>query len=320
MTISGILTEGKKLLAAPCPEASIDTPSLDAALLLAEVLRTNREALIVRGNESINESDREKFLKLLERRRSGECAAYILGRKEFRGLSFTVSRNVLVPRPDTETLAEIALEYIDSMAGQRTSPGNISLLDLCTGSGALAVSLKNERPFLNVSASDISEEALEIAEENAARLVGTAPLQGNTKHSGSPIKFIHSDLFENIRGKFSIIVSNPPYIPSGELASLTPEVKAEPAIALDGGGDGLDLIRKIIGRATEYLQPAEKFPGREFPGGVLLLEAAPEQMRAIAVLLEKRGFGNIKIHRDLAGKDRVISAISRPGDLNSASD
>lgn len=307
MTISEILTEGKRMLAAPCSNALIDTPSLDAALLLAEVLHTNREALIALGNEIIKNNDRKKFSELLERRRAGECVAYILGKKEFRGLLFTVNPCVLVPRPDTETLVEAALEYIDSMAGPEALGKHISLLDLCTGSGALAISLKNERPFLDISATDISKEALQIAEANVAHLLE------NIKFSGSPIKFFHSDLFKNIRGRFDIIISNPPYIPCAELASLAPEVKREPKIALNGGMDGLDLIKKIISHAQEFLQPVEKFPAENFPGSVLILEAGPEQMQAITIILGKQGFGNIKVYRDLAGRERVISAMSHSG-------
>ena len=298
MTIREILTEGKTQLTKPCSEALIESSSLDAALLLAKVLKTNRETLISRSNEIISEGDREKFFKLLERRRSGECVAYLLGYKEFRGLKFVVNPSVLVPRPDTEILVEAALEYIDSLkAGSDSSQKNIriSLLDLCTGSGALAISLKNERPFLSVSAADISEEALDIARVNAQLLLTEANSAVNA------IRFIRSDLFEKFdtsKDKFHIIVSNPPYIPSEELALLAPEVRREPALALDGGQHGLDLIYKIISQAADYLHEH----------GILLLEAGSEQIMTIITLLENQNFSNIKIHRDLAGRDRVISA------------
>jgi release factor glutamine methyltransferase len=163
-------------------------------------------------------------------------------------------------------------------------------LDLCTGSGALVISLKNERPFLHVTASDISPGALETAALNAARLLLPSP------HFIHSVRFIHSDLFENIHGKFDIIVSNPPYIPSGELSGLAPEVRGEPQLALDGGADGLELIRKIISLASEHL----------FPGGIILLEASPEQMPVIRACLAAHGF-DAKIHKDLAGMDRVIA-------------
>jgi len=354
MTIREILTEGKKLLKAPSASSVIDTPDLDASLLLAETLHYSREELIIRLNEPITEPAEEKYLGFLERRRSGECVAYILGRREFRGLEFIVNPRVLIPRPETEILVEAALEYIDSQintAGnsyrysshrdaktyrysshrdakaQRqelgskdlysSSPGidklkktcrekNFYILDLCTGSGALAVSLKRERSFLKITASDISNEALEIAALNAERLLGggiqisamDARLsQNHLLNENGAVHFIASDLFDGITGKFNIIVSNPPYIPTGEIDRLTPEVHREPRLALDGGRDGLKLIRKIISKAGDRL----------LPGGILLLEAAPEQMPEIKTLLEGHGFGDISIHRDLAGKERVIS-------------
>ena len=301
MTIQEILMEGKRLLQSPCDSAFIDTPALDAALLLAEVLGTNHEGLITNGNETVSGRDRGEYLNLLERRRSGECVAYILGRREFRGLVFNVNPKVLVPRPDTETLFEAALEYIadfcreglcngkvDDNGGLGLSGLGLSVLDLCTGSGVLAVSLKNEMPFLPVTASDISVDSLETAALNAARLLA----------GEAPVNFIHSDLFKNITGRFNMIISNPPYVPSGELESLAPEVRREPHLALDGGGDGLDLIRKIIAGA----------PGKLLPGGALLIEAGPGQMPQIKALMANNGFTGVALHRDLGGRDRVISA------------
>jgi len=290
MTIQEVLTEGKQQLSSPCPGALIDTPALDAALLLSEVLHMNREELVIHGKDPVTEQNKKIFLGFLERRRNGECVAYILGRKEFRGLEFAVNNNVLVPRPDTETLVEAALGCI----GERK---NISLLDLCTGSGAIAVSLKNERPSLRVSASDISVQALDIARLNTIRLLDGRLLDRRPVNSSrNKIQFYQSDLFETIAGSFDIIVSNPPYVPSSDLETLAPELRGEPQIALDGGGDGLDLIRKIIARSPEHL----------LPEGVLLLEAGPEQMPDIAVLLENNSYTGIRLYKDLAGRDRVI--------------
>jgi release factor glutamine methyltransferase len=286
MTVQELLTEGKYLLKLPASTALIDTPELDAALLLAEILHTSREGLILRGNENLAEPYRKKYLGLLERRRRGECIAYILGRKEFHGLDFAVNPNVLVPRPDTETLLEAALEQINTITGQGDT--GLCLLDLCTGSGALAVSLKKERPSLSVTASDISVEALETAAHNAGRLLP----------NGAAINFVLSDLFENIGGKFKIIVSNPPYVPSGAFTTLAPEVLTEPRLALDAGEDGLYFIKKIISRAQDHL----------FPGGFLFLEAGPNQMPVIKTLLENNCFGDIVVYKDLAGSERVISA------------
>ena len=283
MTIQETLTEGIRLLKSPGGFASIDIPALDASILLAHVLEIGKTELVLRGNEDITEKDKENYITLLQRRRGGECVAYILGKREFRGLEFKVNHHVLVPRPDTETLVEAALEYIDS----RGKNESLSVLDLCTGSGALAISLLNERPFLHITASDISSQALEVAAHNSKTL-------DPKPHS---LHFIQSDLFENIPGRFDIIVSNPPYIPSDQLISLAPEVRREPPLALDGGEDGLLIIRKIVSQASDCL----------LPGGVLLLEASPEQMPVIRELLETEGFGGIKIRKDLAGRDRVIS-------------
>ena len=293
MTVRETLAEGKRLLKSPSPLSFIDSPDLDAELLLAEILHVRREELLLRTDETLTDTNREQFLSLVERRRKGECIAYILGRKEFRGLDFVVNSNVLVPRPDTETLAEAALEYIDSWDVSNTpqcpeSKNSFSVLDLCTCSGALAISLKYERPFLRVTASDISAEALEIAGQNSARLLDD---------NRNSVRFIQSDIFENIPDKFNIIVSNPPYIPTNELSTLAPEVQLEPRLALDGGADGLALIRKIISLAPEHLAQ----------GGVLLIEAGPEQMPEIAALLEKNGFRVVRLHKDMAGRDRVIS-------------
>ena len=292
MNIRELLAEGKRLLSIPCASAYIDSPALDAMLLLSQALGLRREEIILRENEVPDKGDKEKFFRLITRRKEGECIAYILGRKEFRGLDFTVNHNVLVPRPDTETLIEAALEYIDTIQkNTKTTDGKgLSILDLCTGSGALAVSLKSERPFLQLSASDISAEALEIAAFNAKKHLGSV----------KNIRFIHSNLFESIRKKFNIILSNPPYIASGEISLLAPEVRREPRLALDGGIDGLELIRKIITQAPDYLQK----------NGVLLLEADLQQMQEIKTLLEKNNFTGISIHKDLAGKNRVISAAN----------
>ncbi|GHV64756.1 release factor glutamine methyltransferase [Spirochaetia bacterium] len=291
MTIREALAQGAGLL----NSAQVDTPALDAGLLLAEILHTGRAGLIAAGPDPLSEEDYRRFQALLERRLSGECVAYILRRREFRGLEFTVTPAVLVPRPDTETLVEAALEKITD------SPRRI--LDLCTGSGAVAISLKHELPELEVWASDISEAALEIARANAARLLGGRPGTGFTV-SAAPIHFFQGDLFAPLKNSpffpthYSLIVSNPPYVCTGEIQALSAEVRREPLLALDGGADGLDLIRRIIDEAPAHL----------IPGGRLLLEADPRQMKAITTLLETRGYKDILALRDISGQERVIGA------------
>jgi len=270
--------------------AEIKTPNLDASLLLAHVLKKSRTELIAAGTDKIPEKACAAFCELIERRAGGECIAYITGKKEFRGLEFNVNPSVLVPRPDTETLVETALQTADSYKS------NLNVLDLCTGSGAVAVSLKNECPELNITATDISAEALEIAKANAARLLAENNIQF---YKGDLFDALVNSSVQNQYHMFHIIVSNPPYIPSDEISTLSEEVQNEPRLALDGGACGLLVIKRIIDKAPDYLHK----------GGTLLLEADPSQMDEITLLLKKRGFTNAQVYNDLSGLQRVIGAI-----------
>jgi release factor glutamine methyltransferase len=310
MTIQEALTQGTARLKSAGGKARIDTPALDAALLLADILKTTRTGLVLAAPNSLAEDKRLLFDRALERRLAGECAAYILGRREFRGLDFCVNPGVLVPRPDTETLVEAALEYLADtklMAAAQTRGGPESsphpaplLLDLCTGSGAVAISLKNECPGLTVYASDISQAALAVARTNAGRLLSVPA--ADSQANSAAVRFIESDLFDRIplQPCFDIIVSNPPYVPAGIINTLSAEVQGEPRLALDGGEDGLDLIRCIIIEGKEHLAA----------GGGLFLEADPGQMDTIGGILVSRGYIDIKTYRDLSGKPRVISGKS----------
>ncbi|MDR0316011.1 MAG: peptide chain release factor N(5)-glutamine methyltransferase [Treponema sp.] len=282
MTIREALASGSAALAA----AGIESHSLDASLLLAEVLTISRTSLLAAAPDSLSENHFAAFEDYIKRRLAGECVAYILGRKEFRGLEFAVNPAVLVPRPETETLVEVTRQQLAKGKEQLTEKNQpLRVLDLCTGSGAIAIALKHEMPELEIWAADISAQALEIATANAARLLPP-----------DSITFCHGNLFDALpKSLFSIIVSNPPYVTTAEIAGLSPEVRAEPILALDGGNDGLDIIRTIIAKALDFL----------CPGGALLLEADPRQMKHIAALLENRGFMDIQIHRDLSG-ERVI--------------
>ncbi|MDR1251996.1 MAG: peptide chain release factor N(5)-glutamine methyltransferase [Treponema sp.] len=289
MTIREALADGSFVLRS----ANIESAVLDASLLLAEVLGISRASLISRGTGLLPQEPLVIFHRLIERRRTGECIAYILGRKEFRGLEFKVNPAVLVPRPDTETLVEAAIEKAKSAAASKGGP--ICVLDLCTGSGAIAIALKHEIPELEVWASDISAQALEIAVLNAAQLL-----------PGSSIRFCAGSLFEALSSPlpFSLIAANPPYIPSAEIKTLAPEVQNEPLLALDGGDDGLAIIRNIIAEAPAFLCPS----------GALLLEADPGEMQNIICLLEKKGYLDIQTYKDLSGRERVIGAV-KPGTL-----
>jgi release factor glutamine methyltransferase len=300
MTIGEALIRGAALLRT-APEggdrALTESPALDAALLLGNVLQTRRTSLLLRKDEALPVGAELQYADSLEKRRSGVCVAYITGRREFRALDFTVTGDVLVPRPDTETLVEAALDCLDRLP---PSPPPV-LLDLCTGSGAVAISLKHERPGLRVYGSDISPAALDIARLNAARLLpGSAAAPG--------VIFMESDLFEGLREaslprSFDIITANPPYVPTAMIGDLAPEVQGEPRLALDGGEEGLDIIRRIITGAGSFLRP----------GGLLLLEADPRQMPALAGMLASGGYGNIKTYRDLSDRPRVAGGTFAPG-------
>ena len=265
--------------------AGIETPTLDAGVLLAAVLHTDRAGLIIAGERTMSDEARGAYTRALERRLGGECVAYIVGRKEFWGLDFMVTPDVLVPRPDTETLVEAALSH---RSGHWTSDTTEEILDLCTGSGTVAIALKHERPTAHVVASDISPAALDVARRNAARLLGDA----------EAIRLIESDLFHKIDGRFDLITANPPYVPSALIAGLAPEVRGEPLLALDGGNDGLDLIRRIVNGAKSRLKP----------GAGLLIEADPGEMDAITRLLLAEGYEKPRLYYDAAGKARVIGA------------
>jgi release factor glutamine methyltransferase len=279
--------------------AEINTPSLDSSLLLAHILNTDRTSLIARGTEKLSEKNCALFCELIERRANGECTAYIIGKKEFMGLEFSVNKSVLVPRPDTETLVETSLEILKKKLHHEASIGSkINILDLCTGSGAVAISIKHKMPQLEVYAVEICEKALEVAKKNATRLL---PVD-------SHINFYQGDLYNALRvpsddckitGDFSLIVSNPPYVSTGEIDTLSEEVQNEPKLALNGGLDGLDIIKRIIEKTSCYLSN----------GGSLLLEADPRQMDEIKKLLANNGFINIQLYKDLSDSNRVIGGI-----------
>ena len=279
--IDFLLTDGKRLLASK----NIGSSALDAALLLAEVSVLSREKLITHNDHTLNEMQCRHYYDLLERRCRGESIAYIVGRKEFWGLEFSVSPAVLVPRPDTEILVEAALNVLGTGNGQR----HFSLLDLCTGCGAVAIAIKHTCPDAEVWAADISEEALIVARKNAETL-------------GCTIIFLQGDLYNalNQGRRFFLITANAPYIPSANIDSLAAEVRNEPRLALDGGIDGLDIIRQIIAAAPQHLEA----------GGSLVLEADPSQMEVIAALMKCSGFSEPVLHQDLGGNNRVIAATS----------
>lgn len=261
----------------------LSAPRLDAELLLCECLGLNRVQLITDSSRPLTASELGAFRGLIKRRRGGEPIAYILGRREFWGLEFRTDSRALVPRPDTEALVEVALE--------RTRHLNLfgTAVDVCTGSGCVAIAFHHERPTWHVIGSDLSADALALARENALRL-----------GSVWGMAWQQSDLLEAIpRGVgLDLITANAPYIPSSEIPELDVDVRGfEPALALDGGSDGLELIRRLAPSALERLSP----------GGVLALELHHDQANRVEALLVELGFRNTLRKKDYAGHERVVS-------------
>lgn len=266
----------------------IENPRLDAELIVAHALGIDRTRVIIDSGRPLEGPELAKLRELVKRRRAHEPIAYLRGEREFYGLKFHVDRRVLIPRPDTEVLVDVALA--------RTKHVSLSMrmLDLCTGSGCVAIAVARQRPTAKVVASDLSEEALVVARGNAERL------------GAYNVSFVRSDLFASIPrvygGKFDIVTANPPYIPTPEIDTLQADIKDfEPRLALDGGADGLDLVRRI----------ADGAPERLVPGGVLALEIGAGEAAATIAVLESRGFVDVRADRDFARIERVVSGVFR---------
>lgn len=264
-------------------ERRLDTPRLDAEILVAHALGLSRVQLYVQHDRPLTAAELANIRELIKRRQAGESVAYVVGKKEFWGLELAVDGRVLVPRPDTETLVEEGRARLDEQQA-----GEERIADIGTGSGAVAVALAKLRPAAALYAVDISPDALAVARANAERL-------------GLPVTFLEGDLDAPLaeHAPFALVVANLPYIPTGELAGLAPEVRAEPRLALDGGADGLDLVRRLVAAAPALLRA----------GGALALEIGAGQAEATAALLEGAGFQDIRRRRDLAGVERVVSGV-----------
>jgi release factor glutamine methyltransferase len=263
------------------------SPRLDAELLLASAIGIDRVRLVIESARRLNDAELGLYRSLIQRRRAGEPVAYILGSREFYGISFSIDRRALVPRPDTETLVEVALDRTRarSMYGRA--------LDLCTGSGCVAIALARSRPTWRITASDISPEAASLAWENTRR-----------NGAAFSLRVVTGDLYQPLAGeRFELVTANPPYIPSAELASLAPDVRDfEPRLALDGGPDGLDVVRAVVAGAARHLEP----------NGVLAVEVGHDQAARVRELFEQAGFCEVASRRDYGGHERVVSG-SRPG-------
>ena len=256
-------------------EVSITEANLDARLLLEEVCKTDRNYLLIHGDEPITEEQKESYVNYISRRKKHEPLQQITGYQEFMGLQFVVTPDVLIPRQDTETLVEEAMRYLHD---------GMHILDMCTGSGCILLSLlKYSNDCIGVGC-DISKAALTVAKDHADRLGITA-------------EFIQSNLFENVKDKYEIIVSNPPYIPSDVIPTLMEEVRDyEPKGALDGFEDGLYFYREIIKSAKNHL----------YSGGMLFFEIGCEQAEAVSGYMKEAGYREVTVCKDLAGLDRVV--------------
>ncbi|MBX5483472.1 MAG: peptide chain release factor N(5)-glutamine methyltransferase [Myxococcaceae bacterium] len=258
----------------------IDSPRLTAEVLLAHVLGCDRIRLYVDLDRPLSKQELAAYRGLIERRVQGEPTAYLTGTRDFYGRAFRVDARVLIPRPETELLVEAILRHIPKDAPAR-------LLDLCSGSGCVAVTFAAERPQASVWATDLSGDACAVARENAEAL-----------GVGARVTIRTGDLFEPLPpdARFDAIAANPPYIPSAEIPGLMIEVRKEPLLALDGGEDGLRVIRRIVAGARDRLKP----------GGVLAIEITEHQGEAVAQLFGAAGFEAVRVEKDLARLDRLV--------------
>ena len=259
-------------------DAGVPDAALDAWYLLQMVCKIERSYYYVHGEEDITQDAQKEYEIAVQKRAEHIPLQYIIGEQEFMGLRFKVNSNVLIPRQDTETLVEQVLKIV--------KPG-MKVLDLCTGSGCVLISVLKNAPELTGMGSDISKTALLVAKENA-------------KLHEVDAEWVRSDLFDNITETFDVIMANPPYIPTGEILSLMPEVRDfEPMEALDGKEDGLYFYRKIIGQCKQYLNPE----------GHLLFEIGYDQGQKVSALMREIGFHDVQVIKDLARKDRVVTGM-----------
>lgn len=287
MTVREALRDGTTRLSA----AGAETPYLDATVLLAYCMGTTKEHLFAELLSAVEPAVLGNFRDALARRERGVPVSYIRRTKEFYGRVFYVDERVLVPRPDTETAVEAALEIIDRRKRAPATPADagpaappLRVLDCCTGSGAIALTLAAERPDLEVAGSDVSGGAGEVFTLNSRRILGRE------------LPFYGSDLLAAVPGTWDLIVSNPPYLRSEEVAEMRAREWPEPPEALDGGADGLDTVRRLAEEALYSLKPC----------AYLVIEASDDQNMSVRSILQTAGYGRIETRQDLAGRRRVV--------------
>jgi len=281
MTAEEARRKALEILLTSSIEAARESPSLDISIILSHLLGVTRSHLIAHPETRIDPVE-AAFNDAINKRAEGLPVAYITGTKEFWGIPFMVTPDVLIPKPDTEILVERAIAIIDRMSPHYHEP--LRVLDVCTGSGCIAISLKATRENIDIAATDISAKALDVARFNAGRL---------------PVTFIEADLrsgLPTINGGFHLVVSNPPYVPSAAAKNLLADGRNEPSLALDGGSDGLDLVRALVDNVRTSL----------VSGGTLLIETGEYNAQAAAEYFRVKGFVNVLINKDLEGMDRVI--------------
>lgn len=276
MTFKQAEQRGERLL----KSAGVADARIDAWLLLEMVAKIDRSFYFTHMNVEVEPEILTEYDRVLEKRAEHIPLQYITGEQEFMGMKFKVNSNVLIPRQDTEVLVEEVLKELEP---------DMEVLDLCTGSGCILLGILKNAPTVRGTGSDVSKQAILVAKENA-------------KLHGLEAEWVRGNLFDNVSGCFDVIVSNPPYIPQGQIPALMPEVQLfEPLQALDGGEDGLDFYRKIAALAPDYLKE----------GGQLFFEIGHDQAEDVQRIMEAQGFAELSVVKDLAGLDRVVRGRCR---------
>ena len=268
-------------------KAGVPDPRIDAELILCHLTGMSRMSMLMQGTKTLTSEQEQRFSSLLLSRTQRKPLQYLLGTQVFYGLDFQVDSRVLIPRQETETLCEWGINHLRSL-----KKPNVKALDLCTGSGAIAITLKHECPHADVTAADLSMDALTVASSNA-------------KLNQTDIRFVQGDLWQPVEGEvFDLILSNPPYIPTQDCDALQQEVMQEPRMALDGGLDGLDFYRRIANSALSHLSS----------DGMISVEVGISEAQDVASLFINAGLIDVQIIKDLYGVERIVSARRRSED------